>query len=120
MKARKTETGTVLFMCPGCNRYHGVNTDPKNPNAVTSAVWGWNGSLESPTFRPSILLHPHETVMKEIPEGLNEQELKEFLDANRVSTPLCHSYVRDGKIEFLSDSTHELSGRTVDLPELTD
>jgi hypothetical protein len=30
----------------------------------------------------------------------------------------CHLFIRDGKIEFLSDSTHSLSGTTVDLPEI--
>ena len=32
--------------------------------------------------------------------------------------PICHSFVVDGKIKFLSDSTHKLSGQTVELPEL--
>jgi Family of unknown function (DUF6527) len=29
----------------------------------------------------------------------------------------CHSFVRDGKIEFLSDCTHALAGQTVELPD---
>ena len=29
----------------------------------------------------------------------------------------CHSFVRSGRIEFLSDSTHALAGQTVDLPD---
>lgn len=28
---------------------------------------------------------------------------------------VCHSFVRDGKIEFLGDCTHEFAGKTVDL-----
>lgn len=28
---------------------------------------------------------------------------------------ICHSFVRNGKIEFLSDCTHELAGKTVEL-----
>lgn len=28
----------------------------------------------------------------------------------------CHSFVRDGQIEFLSDCTHALAGKTVSLP----
>ncbi|MGC4033677.1 MAG: hypothetical protein QM754_18485 [Tepidisphaeraceae bacterium] len=27
----------------------------------------------------------------------------------------CHSFVRDGQIEFLGDCTHELAGKTVPL-----
>ena len=30
---------------------------------------------------------------------------------------VCHSFVRDGRIEFLSDCTHELAGQTVELEE---
>jgi hypothetical protein len=29
----------------------------------------------------------------------------------------CHSFVRDGMIEFLADSEHELAGKTVELPD---
>lgn len=32
----------------------------------------------------------------------------------------CHSYVRNGHVEFLSDCTHELAGQTVELPDLPD
>lgn len=30
---------------------------------------------------------------------------------------ICHSFVKEGRIQFLQDSTHNLSGKTVDLPE---
>jgi hypothetical protein len=30
----------------------------------------------------------------------------------------CHSFVRAGMIEFLSDCTHELAGKTVPIPDL--
>jgi hypothetical protein len=33
----------------------------------------------------------------------------------------CHSFITDGKIEFLSDCTHSLAGQTVELkPVLED
>lgn len=28
---------------------------------------------------------------------------------------VCHSFVRNGKIEYLNDCTHELAGQTVEL-----
>ena len=31
---------------------------------------------------------------------------------------LCHSHVREGRIQFLSDCTHALVGQTVDLPDI--
>lgn len=33
-------------------------------------------------------------------------------------THVCHSFIRDGRIEFLSDCTHALAGQTVDLPDI--
>jgi hypothetical protein len=32
----------------------------------------------------------------------------------------CHSFVRGGMIEFLGDSTHDLAGQTVPVPDLPD
>lgn len=31
---------------------------------------------------------------------------------------ICHSFITDGSIEYLSDCTHELAGETVPLPVL--
>lgn len=56
--------------------------------------WLWDGNAECPTFSPSIL--------------------------STMPNHRCHSFIRDGKIEFLSDCSHELKGQTVDLPELPD
>lgn len=56
--------------------------------------WTFNGDLEKPTFKPSYLVH-----------GSPVQ-------------PRCHSFVTDGQIAYLSDSTHDLAGKTVDLPVL--
>jgi hypothetical protein len=33
---------------------------------------------------------------------------------------VCHSFVTDGKIQFLGDCTHALAGQTVELPEQED
>jgi hypothetical protein len=32
-------------------------------------------------------------------------------------TSRCHSFVRDGCIQFYADSTHALAGQTVELPD---
>ena len=40
--------------------------------------------------------------------------------ADWPGTPRCHLFVRDGRIEFLGDSEHELKGGTVDMVEWTD
>lgn len=83
------EEKAVAFRCPGCNGVH-VCFVNGNRNTI-NATWTWNGSMDSPTFSPSILRS----------EGIR-----------------CHSFVREGHIEFLDDSQHELAGRTVILPEV--
>lgn len=60
---------------------------------VGGSGWTWNGDLERPTFRPSILSRT----------------------ADASGEIRCHSYVTDGRIEFLGDCSHELAGQTVDL-----
>jgi hypothetical protein len=62
--------------------------------AGSCGCWAWNRDLERPTFSPSILATGGED--------------------------RCHSYVRDGQIQFLSDCTHELAGQTAPLPAWDD
>jgi hypothetical protein len=31
---------------------------------------------------------------------------------------VCHSFIRNGKIEYLSECTHELAGQTVDMEDV--
>lgn len=85
------------FRCPGCNRVHGVSVNG-------SHAWGWNGNVDKPTFTPSVLVT--------WPANPNaEEEFKEWRTERR-----CHSFVTDGRIQFLNDCTHALAGQTVDLP----
>lgn len=58
------------------------------------ARWKFNGDLERPTFTPSMLVNGSRT----------------------TKAPRCHSYVTDGRIQFLGDCDHALAGQTVDLP----
>lgn len=55
--------------------------------------WEFNGDVEKPTFSPSILV------------------------TNNVGLR-CHSFVTNGKIQFLGDCVHELKGQTVELPDI--
>ena len=88
----------AIFECPGCKESHGI------PIAGDHA-WGWNGSIESPTFTPSILVRYPAN-----PDAI--EEFKEWRTERR-----CHSFVTDGRIQFLGDCTHSLAGHTVDLPD---
>ena len=51
--------------------------------------WTWNGSIEAPTLRPSILTTGHDF--------------------------RCHSFINDGAAQFLGDCSHALAGTTVSL-----
>lgn len=83
--------------CPGCGDPHVIPTKP------TERGWDFDGNEESPTFSPSILVHRHGI--------LNE-------DGSVGQSPLCHSFIRAGRIEYCGDSTHALAGQTVDLPDV--
>lgn len=88
--AEGMDEGYIRFVCPGCKDIHAIPTKGYRG-------WKWNGDLAQPTIEPSILSRH--------PKGDN-------------FTMICHSFVRGGHIEFLNDSTHELAGKTVELPEL--
>ncbi len=85
------------FECPGCDEPHVIPTKPHDRG------WDFSGDESRPTFSPSILVHPHGILREDGSVGQSFQ---------------CHSFVRDGRIEFLSDSTHKLAGQTVDLPDV--
>lgn len=94
---RSAEGGRLLFRCPGCAGLHQVAVgDGEGPR------WGYNGNPERPTFTPSVMVtYPG-------------------ADAGVDGAPpaICHSFVTDGRIQFLGDCTHALAGQTVDLPEV--
>ena len=83
----------VGFKCPGCKNHHVLPTSLEGQDSK----WGFNGDFASPTFSPSILQ-------------------REF-DGDSVIA-VCHSFVRNGEIQFLGDCTHALAGQTVVLDEI--
>lgn len=87
----------LMFQCPGCEELHGVRVAP---SAEKGPVWNWNGSLTSPTLTPSLLLKRTEG-----------EERRPFC---------CHSFVTEGRIQFLGDCTHKLRGQTVEIPPIED
>lgn len=102
-RVRTWPDGRVEFWCPGCDDRHAITTAPGG--------WTWDGDRSRPTFSPSVLAHPHETVINPDLDGP-----RLWAPDNVRMTPRCHSFVRGGRIEFLGDSTHALAGQTVDLP----
>lgn len=87
----------LLFICPGCasagmSGYHmlPVNSPNKSPS------WDWDGNLEAPTLSPSILTHAS------------------------GRQPQCHSFLKAGVFQFLSDCTHDLKDQFVPMPDMPD
>jgi len=83
-----------MFWCNGCNMYHSVNTDA----IYSPVVWEFNGDYNKPTFQPSILV-----TAPYFPRDIR-----------------CHSFIIDGKIQYLADCNHELAGKTVEMKEERD
>ncbi|MDR3560495.1 MAG: DUF6527 family protein [Negativicutes bacterium] len=90
MPRARVRPSNVMFNCPGCKEIHRVSIGPDG--------WKFIGDENMPTIIPSILVNK--------PGPYHIQ-----------SAPTCHSFVKGGRIQFLEDSTHELAGQTVDLPE---
>lgn len=99
----------VAFFCPGCSMQHAVRVGSSGAKPPAGAAWEWNGDMYRPTFSPSILVRgtvpitdaEHERIMRG-----EEVTLRDFV---------CHSFVRDGYIEYQSDCTHLLKGHTIQL-----
>jgi hypothetical protein len=78
----------LTIKCPACDDLHVLHG------------WNWNGDLELPTLTPSLPV-THKTV-----------------EEGKTVHYVCHSYITNGQIQYLSDCTHKMAGQTVDLPEI--
>lgn len=107
-KLHDDQDGQLSFRCPGCGMRHMVATADPYPN---DARWQWNGSMERPTFQPSILV----TYEHWVPPCTEDHYVAP--ESQTKVKDICHSFVTDGRIQFLSDCTHSLAGQTVELPD---
>jgi hypothetical protein len=90
LKLEKVEDSPdYSFYCPGCECDHGVWTTESNNN---KAIWQFNDDMDKPTFSPSLLIHHGAGIV-------------------------CHSFIREGKIEYLSDCTHKFAGQTIEMED---
>lgn len=90
------EEGQITYWCPGCKQAHTITFGG-------AQSWTWNGDADKPTFSPSVLAN-----------GVRGTSSEEW---NRRH-PRCHSFVRDGMIQYLSDCEHALAGLTVPMEKL--
>ena len=92
-KIAKIIGGGQVFLCPGCKSVHAIN--------INGPRWTYNGNPDAPTFTPSILVTY---------DGADTGE-------DDAPPERCHSFVNEGMIQFLGDSTHALAGQTVEIPD---
>ncbi len=64
---------------------------------VVYNTWEFNGNYDFPTFSPSLLVR-----------GYSERFRQDFV---------CHSFIRDGVWQFLSDCSHQMKSQNVPLRE---
>ena len=86
----------IFHWCPACNELHPFAIDKPFYNG---AIWSWNGNVEKPTFSPSM----------NITDG-------PYPENGRIER--CHYFIKEGRIEYLNDCTHEFKGKTIDLPTI--
>jgi len=92
------EYDAIVIWCPGCasrENWGGLHWLPVSDTQGKRPVWQWNGDLVNVGLEPSILTRGH----------------PDFV---------CHSFLRNGQWQFLSDSTHPLAGQTVSIEHLPD
>jgi len=79
----------LTIWCPACKSNHQIDER-----------WTFNGDFEKPTISPSLhLFH----------KGNEEENIPPYT---------CHSFIRDGKIQYLDDCTHKLAGKTVPMENI--
>lgn len=128
MKVKKTvdQEGRLIgysFTCPGCKDRHVLPVRPlpqgvsESPDAGM-AHWHFNGDLEKPTFSPSISVVCGHYAGQSKSECACEYNRLHPEEADDFTCYICHSFVRNGAIEFLNDCTHVLAGQKMELPDL--
>ena len=93
------------FWCEPCGTNHSYRTN--NAKGESGPIWTFNGSMELPTFTPSLLYRTKRPRDGRVnPDGT-------FDPVDWV----CHLFVTNGQIAYCGDCTHDLRGKTVPLPE---
>jgi len=109
---RQPSPGVLSFWCPGCGQPHEIQH-----GAGPGPRWGWNGDAERPTFTPSVLVRSGHYVPGHERGPCWCSYYEEHPDEDRdFACGICHTFVTDGQIQYLSDCTHGLAGQTVPLP----
>lgn len=119
------------FFCPGCKCGHAVWV-----SRSSGPRWTFNGNMEKPTFKPSLLITHEWDDCSKVPEegwtdwqenpahkgticeGTKSREVKpEFKHLIVHHREVCHVIVTDGILNYCGDSTHEFAGKSIPMQE---
>lgn len=102
--------GACAYFCPACGEHH-----------VLTANWTITGPAEFPTVRPSVLVRTGHYAAHGKEHGCwcthNAERVAEGRDPVEFKCSICHSFITNGKIEYLNDCTHELAGQSIPMVE---
>ena len=103
----KEEATHLQFKIPGPSDLITLPIILKGKREGTNS-WTWNGDIEKPTLRPSVLNQGHNFL------GGDPKDKSQWIKFR------CHTWINDGKAQFLDDCDHEFRGQTVDLLDITE
>lgn len=107
----------LSFWCLGCDEVHAIKIAEEGKPG-----WSWNASAEAPTFGPSIAVSTGCKTPGFDPATMqcwctwNTEAVAKGEKPSSFECSMCHSFVEDGKIRYLSDCTHRLANQIVALP----
>lgn len=99
----------VAFYCPGCKENHVISNAPGR--------WELTGTEESPTIRPSVLVRSGHYAGQSQEDCWCSYE-ERFGEKSPFKCMQCHSFITDGKIEYLGDCTHRFAGQIVKMEDI--
>lgn len=87
---------TIAHYCPACDELHHFACGEPFPQNL--AKWTFDGNNDRPTFQPSMHIK-----VGPFPSGEIE---------------VCHYFLHAGRIQYLTDCTHDKAGTTIELPDV--
>lgn len=98
------------FYCPGCGEPHSINQ-----------TWQVSEDRERPTVAPSILVttgHFSPRFQKTGKCWCTYNKDRPADEQSKYRCNRCHLFITDGKLIYLGDCSHELAGKTIDMPDM--
>lgn len=106
----RAKDGRAFLWCPGCDALHCVSF-----GSGDGVRWQFDGNADRPTISPSILIRGTQWP-PEHPKFVKHRHPNVAPGGDTI----CHSFVTDGRWQFLGDCFHDLAGQTVPCVPIPD